>query len=89
MQLQDKMLKIAVILCVIYLGAATGKTQHVKYKSHKSKYSTSPASYRGNYNDPYAPNFPNEFQAQPFLDPFEFHNQLTAYIQGQQYLQNR
>lgn len=83
------MFKITIFtLAVICLGAALGKEQHVKYKSHKSKYSHSPASYRGNYNDPYAPNFPS-FQPQPFLDPFEFHNQLTAYIQGQQFLQNR
>ncbi|KAL5280030.1 hypothetical protein ACFFRR_004186 [Megaselia abdita] len=46
------------------------------------------ASYRGNYNDPYAPSFP-AFTPSPFIDPFEFHSQLTAYIQGQQFQQNR
>ncbi|KAL5280028.1 hypothetical protein ACFFRR_004186 [Megaselia abdita] len=45
------------------------------------------ASYRGNYNDPYAPSFP-AFTPSPFIDPFEFHSQLTAYIQGQQFQQN-
>lgn len=73
---------------VVFLGAALGKVQHVKYKSINPKYSKSSAAYRSNYNEPYAPNFP-AFSPQPFIDPYEFHNQLTAYIQGQQYQQNR
>lgn len=81
------MLKATIIL-VVCLGAALGKEQHVKYKSQNSKYSKSPASYRGNYNDPYAPSFP-AFTPTPFLDPFVFQNQLSAFIHGQQIHQNR
>lgn len=87
------MIKLTVILALC-LGAAMGKEEHVRYKPQKYKYSKSPASYgsnyadRSNYNDPYAPSFP-VFSPQPFIDPYQFNNQLNAYIQRQQYQQNR